>query len=180
MKAEKKYLIVGVGNLLYGDDALGPLLAESLAECGANSINAETDAFTSASYIEGSRSVIFLDVFDPSYGPEGEVVRVRIDPRKLSREELSLLISRETGAHDVTPAHIVALAYASGTFNGEAWVIGPVVKETMFGQPPSNIVINSIEKILGVLEETLHEKLDKDCVRKRFSEKIEELKKKLF
>lgn len=171
----RSYLVVGLGNPLFGDDAIAPLLAESLSECNVNALNAELDAFTAASYIENIPLVIFIDIFDSSYGNLGEIVKVRLDPRRLSREELTHLISRETGAHMVTPAHVVALAYASGKFNGDAWVIGPIVEEIRFGQPPTHATINTLDKILDELEKIISIKIDKGCVKKKFEEKRERL-----
>ncbi|MEZ0345573.1 MAG: hydrogenase maturation protease [Infirmifilum sp.] len=172
----ENFLVVGIGNPLYGDDAIGPLLAEAFAECGVRAVNAELDAFTVASYLEGVELVIFIDVFDQSYGKVGDLVKVRLDPKLLSPEEVAEFLSRDTGAHNVSPAHVAVLAYASGRFKGDVWVIGPVAANTSFGTPPSFETVNKVREIIREVSEILNLYLDEKCILESFNNKFEELR----
>ncbi|UNQ72646.1 hydrogenase maturation protease [Infirmifilum sp. NZ] len=176
----KPYLVIGIGNEIFGDDAIGPLLADALAECGVNAIAAGLDAFTTASYLEGVPRVVFIDVLDESFGSKGEVVKIRLDPRRLSAYDIVDAVNWEISAHVVSPAHIVALGYASGKFTGEAWVIGPVSGNIDFGSPPSEDVIIAAEKVVSELESLIGERIDRGCLREKLERKLAELKSRLF
>ncbi len=173
---KSRYLIIGVGNVLYGDDAIGPILAEGLSECGINALPAELDAFSVISHLEESPLVIFIDVLDESFGRRGEVVKMKLDPKRLSAEDIVDMINWELSAHKITPAHLIALAYASGRFFGEAWIIGPVASNFEFGTHPSEDTLRKVEDIIAEIENITGEKIDKECVVKKVKQRLSELK----
>ncbi|QOJ78076.1 hydrogenase maturation protease [Infirmifilum lucidum] len=162
--------------MMYGDDAIGPILAEGLSECGVNALPAELDVFSVVSHIEESSLVIFIDVLDESFGQRGRVVKIRLDPQRLSAEDIVDMINWELSAHKVTPAHLIALAYASGGFSGEAWIIGPVASNFEFGTYPSEDTLKKVEDIISEIEDIVGEKIDRECVVKKVSQRLSELR----
>lgn len=79
---------------------------------------------------------------------------MRLDAGRLTPEDITE-ISREIGAHNVTPVHLIALGYKLRLFQGEAWVIRPVVERLEFGVRLSEKLLGSLDVIL---EEIISEK----------------------
>ncbi len=165
-------IIVGVGNVMYGDDALGPVFVEALKTCGYKGYAVTSDGgmFYIASLLEGKERAVFIDILSEEYGKPGDVVKLRVVPSALSEEEYAILASRETSPHTVTPAHIVGFAYASGLFDGEAMILGIVSNNVGFAKPLSKTVRESVGRLCSLLESELGEEIDCRCIEERFKE----------
>ena len=173
----RKNLLVGVGNIMYGDDAFGAIFAETVKHCTdkIDVINAGKNLFYIASLLSGYDKVVFVDILSEEFGKPGDVVSLKINPRALTAEEISILLSRETYAHTATPAHVVAIAYSSGSFNGDSWLIGIVSSHREFAGRLSDTAINSVEKVCDEINKVFDAKplVDCSCVKDRFPEELE-------
>ncbi len=120
----KKTLVIGAGNPLFGDDALGYCVARLLEEC------VEGRAFDVlalqalepgvVAYFEGYETVIFVDAVDPASLPEGAKMAVyELDPKRLDNEELVSVLS-ELSSHESNPLNLAVLGYAAGTLSRNA------------------------------------------------------------
>jgi hydrogenase maturation protease len=166
-----KTLIIGIGNTMLADDAVGPLIAEALKNCGAPALNLGLDAFSAASHLEGVDLAVFIDSLDQTYGQPGEIIQLQLDPARLTPEETAKAFSRELSAHHPTPADIVLLAHASGIFRGEAILIGIVAQSLEFGQPLTPTIINRVGSLCERLREILpHIEINCQCVEKTFKQ----------
>jgi len=178
---KNKVLIIGVGNVMYGDDAFGVLFTEALKQCTNKELDvlsAGKNLFYIASMLNMYNKVIFVDILGNDFGKEGQVVVLKINPGVLSEEEIALLFSRETFPHTPTPAHVVALAYASKSFSGEGWIVGVVSENRNFVSKISDNVINAVpevcQNISEILSPHLNSPLDCRCVSEVFEKVLEQ------
>lgn len=162
-----KPVLIGVGNLMYGDDAFGVLFAEAAARCayGINVVNGGTNLFYLSSIIEEYERVVFVDVLDQEFGDVGDVVVLEIKPEVLRKEEVVELFSRETYAHTVTPAHVIAIASFSGRFRGKSWIVGVVGTNRNFASKISGKVLDAVSEVCLKINRVLGGEKDViDCI----------------
>jgi hydrogenase 3 maturation protease len=137
-------LIIGIGNILKGDDGVGPLVCQRLKEAN---ISAELiDAGTvPENYIQriikkAPRTLIVIDAID--FGAETGTIRI-FEPEQLN----SLVIS----THTLSPRLFVDMVRQS--IQLDVYFIGIQPAQTQLGQPVSAAVNKAIEKLLAVLTE---------------------------
>jgi len=171
-----KTIIIGIGNTMLADDAIGPLTVQALKNCGAPAMSLELDAFTAATYLENVDLAIFIDTLEPVYGQPGQIIQLQLDPTRLSPEEMAKAFSRELSSHHPTPADVVLLAYSSGIFKGKAILIGIVPETLEFAHPPSTTTISKIKEICEKVAETANLQIDCNCVEANFKESLKTLK----
>ncbi len=73
-----KIVILGIGNLLMSDDGVGVHAAQLLARkppCGAEVVDAGTDALSALSFLEGATHVLIIDALRAG-GDPGDIVRL--------------------------------------------------------------------------------------------------------
>ena len=149
MNAEKKVLVLGVGNLLLGDEGIGVHIAQHLQHLSVPSnvdvVDGATGGFELLGHVLGKNKVIVVDAIDAP-APAGTVVR--LNPQDV-RRELSPLSFHQSGIHEL-------LHYCSCYLPETEIVILGAVPEQI-GTPRiglSESVKNSIEKIIAaVLQE---------------------------
>jgi hydrogenase 3 maturation protease len=139
-----KTVILGIGNVLKGDDGAGPLLCQKLLKAG---ISAEViDAGTAPeNYIQSiikkaPQSLLIVDAID--FGaPPGDVQIFR--PKKLS----SLVIS----THTLSPRLLVDMICKS--IEVDVHFVGIQPAQTQLGQPITPQVSQALQKLTDVLTE---------------------------
>lgn len=166
-------VLVGVGNLMYGDDAFGVLFAEATAKCahGIDVINGGNNLFYLSSVIGEYDKVVFVDILDREFGNIGEVAVIEIKPEGLSEEEVAQLFSRETFAHTATPAHVVAIARVSGEFWGKSWIVGVIGANRNFASAISSKVVEAVPEVCLKVNRILGEEknaIDCACLEEEF------------
>ncbi|BDC17878.1 hydrogenase maturation protease [Acidianus sp. HS-5] len=99
--------IIGMGNRLYGDDAIGSLTAECM-----NALDAEANGFQALTFIEKDDVVIFIDamVMDEEYN------LFKVNLENVDFVEIS-------DPHRLSPIQVVSLARKSGNMPKEAYVL---------------------------------------------------------
>jgi acetyl esterase len=135
-------LIIGYGNELRGDDALGVLLARRLKAAGLNAIETAQLLPELAEQLTGIRTVVFIDCqLDLS---PGHVAISRVRPAATHQ------------IHDLTPESLLALAKLVYDAEPNAWLIGIGPASLEFGAEPA------IEPLLSCypFEQMLNERLD--------------------
>ncbi len=155
-----RVLVVGLGNRMYGDDGYGDLLAQFLEECGVYGFDVFQGSHLGLGmlgYLAGYDAIVFLDIVEPGLVGDkpGDVGVLEIDPSRADTAEYAYMFSRETDNHAVSPAHLVALLYATGQYRGKAYVVGVVPQTTEFGRPLSGPVKRATPMVLERLEKLL-------------------------
>ena len=137
-------IILGIGNILKGDDGAGPLVCEQLA---AAKISAETiDAGTvPENYIQriikkAPRTLLIIDAID--FGDEAGTINI-FQPQQLESHVIS--------THSLSPRLFVDMIGRS--IRVDVYFIGIQPAQTKLGQSVSAAVSRAIEKLAGVLME---------------------------
>jgi len=137
-------IILGIGNMLKGDDGAGPLVCEQLA---AAKISAELiDAGTvPENYIQriikkAPRTLLVIDAID--FGAESGTIKV-FEPRQLNSHVIS--------THTLSPRLFVDIIGRS--IQVDAYFVGIQPAQTQLGQTVSAAVSLAIEQLSGVLTE---------------------------
>lgn len=137
-------LIIGIGNILKGDDGAGPLVCERLkaAKVTAWLIDADTvpENYIQRIIKKAPRSLIVIDAID--FGAEAGTIKV-FEPEQLN----SLVIS----THTLSPCLFVDVIRRS--IRVDVYFVGIQPAQTQLGQPVSAAVSRAIEKLSGVLTE---------------------------
>ncbi|EZQ01604.1 MULTISPECIES: hydrogenase maturation protease [Acidianus] len=99
--------VIGIGNRLYGDDAIGSLVAECL-----NFYDAEANGFQALSFIKKEDIIFFIDamLMDEDYG------LFKIDVNKEYEVDIS-------DPHRLSPVQVIFLAKRSGELPSEAYIL---------------------------------------------------------
>lgn len=143
-----KAAIVGIGNILRGDDALGPKLIEllrarqplraSLFDCGTAPENYIFPILSTS-----CDTVVLIDAADLGIAPGGIKV-IRLD--EISNVSFS--------THNPSPRLFTDLL-RTGKDNMNIFVISVQPKSTVLGEPLSREVLDSLEALADVLSEVL-------------------------
>ncbi len=122
MKAEKRILVAGVGNIFHGDDAFGVFVSEEMAKQSALDGVVVTD-FGIRSYdlafamLDGFDVVILVDTAHRG-GEPGTVYL--LDPEIDAVEAGRSVV----GGHGMTPQTVLGILDAFGGFGGAIYVVG--------------------------------------------------------
>ncbi|AWR96797.1 hydrogenase maturation protease [Acidianus sulfidivorans JP7] len=124
--------IIGMGNRLYGDDAIGSVIAECM-----NAFDAEANGFQALTYIEKGDIVFFID----ATMMDEEFNLFKIDIKKNEYTEIS-------DPHRLSPLQVVALSKKSGNEPKEAYILA--IKPQKLDWP--GISDEAIERAKNLLE----------------------------
>jgi len=99
--------VIGLGNRLYGDDAIGSIIAECI-----NAYDASANGFQALTYIEKDDVIFFVDamIMDEEYN------LFKVDLNKDIEVEIS-------DPHRLTPLQVLFLAKKSGITPKEAYIL---------------------------------------------------------
>ncbi|MFA4936224.1 MAG: hydrogenase maturation protease [Candidatus Methanoperedens sp.] len=128
----KKIVIIGVGNLLMGDDGIGIHAVEALRDeklpSNVSVFSAETRAFDALEYMDGCDKAVIVDAYKKGGAP-GSIYRFAFDPAGDMDESFNLSM------HDIN--FVDALRAGKGIYNlpKEIVIIGvePEVLECRLG-----------------------------------------------
>jgi len=139
-----KTVILGIGNLLKGDDGAGPLLCQKLLEAGVSTevIDASTvpENYIQSIIKKAPQNLLIVDAID--FGTSPGVVRI-FKPEKLS----SLVIS----THTLSPRLLVDMVCQS--IEVDVRFVGIQPAQTQLGQPITPQVNHAVQKIADLLIE---------------------------
>jgi hydrogenase maturation protease len=123
--------IIGMGNRLYGDDAIGSLTAECM-----NVFDAEANGFQALTYIEKDDVVFFIDamIMDEEFN------LFKIDVNKDDYAEIS-------DPHRLSPIQVISLSKKSGNTPKEAYILA--IKPERLDWP--GVSDKAIERVNGLL-----------------------------
>lgn len=93
LRGTGKILIMGIGNLLLGDDGIGVHALHKLETCrlpdDVELLDVGTAFIDAVSHVEGVMHLIILDAVQGG-GPPGSVYRIEVNPDEHTRESISL------------------------------------------------------------------------------------------
>ncbi|MEJ2771697.1 hydrogenase maturation protease [Stygiolobus sp. CP8521M] len=128
--------IIGLGNRLYGDDAVGSLTAACMEELGLPAFDANSNGFQALSAIENGDIVFFIDIVQMD--EEEGIFKVDLD--KADFVEI-------TDPHRLTPLQVLSLSARSNNRPKEAYIVG--IKPEYIDWPGiSDAAIKRLEKVL--------------------------------
>jgi hydrogenase maturation protease len=140
-------IVIGLGNFLRGDDAIGPLVIEKLKEFNNTAdfklLNAGMDAFSVLDYLMGSHPVIIIDCAKMGKKP-GEVVEFNVNDGNITR------VSEKFSLHGIGFADIYKIAAALGT-PAPCKIIAVEPKQLNFNAPLSSMIESSIPEIIKLV-----------------------------
>ena len=128
-----KTVVLGLGNVLYGDEGLGVRLAERLEQRHAfrpelEIVDGGTRGFALLPYIEQAENLLVLDAVDLALSPGASIVlENEAVPRWLATRKLSL--------HQTSFAELLALAAFRGALPHRLIVLGVQPVNTSYGTP---------------------------------------------
>ncbi len=122
MVNQGRVAIIGVGNLLMGDDGVGIHVARELEKidlpANVDVYDAMTNSFMVLEYMDGAEKAIIIDAYKGGRKP-GSIYRIRFDPEALryaDRVELSL--------HDMDFIDALNSGREAYTYPGEIIILG--------------------------------------------------------
>jgi hydrogenase 3 maturation protease len=137
-------LILGIGNILKGDDGAGPLVCRQLeaAKISAGLIDAGTvpENYIQRIIKKAPSTLVVIDAI--GFGAEAGTIRI-FEPAQLN----SLVVS----THTLSPRLFIDVIRRS--IQLEVYFIGIQPAHTRLGQPASAAVSNAIDKLSAVLME---------------------------
>ncbi len=139
-----RLLVLGIGNRLFGDDAVGSCIAELLLKDSERSFDVKDGSIGSlnlALELLDYDVVIFVDV---ATDLENEV----------EVKELKTNGSLDPEAHKSDPQTILGIASALG-FNGSAWVVAIKAEKICFPCSPTEDAIRRGMRAISVLKDLL-------------------------
>lgn len=147
--------IIGLGNILAGDDGFGVLALEQLAENydfppNARLIDGGTQGLSLYPYLEEAEKLLILDAADFGEKP-GAIISRRLADIPL------WLGARKLSPHQNSFSELLALAFLKNTHPCEAALVGVQPLSAAFGEKLSEPVAKSMEEALklalGILGE---------------------------
>jgi len=137
-------VILGIGNILKGDDGAGPLVCERLkaAKVSAGLIDAGTvpENYIQRIIKKAPQTLIVIDAID--FGDKAGTIKI-LEPDDLN----SLVIS----THTLSPRLFVDMIRRS--IQLDVLFVGIQPAQTQLGQPATDDVVRAIEKLSAVLAE---------------------------
>ena len=137
-------VILGIGNILKGDDAAGPLVCEQLAagKISAGLIDAGTvpENYFQRIIKKAPRTLLVIDAID--FGAEAGTIKI-FEPQQLNSHVIS--------THTLSPRLFVDIIGRS--IQLDVYFVGIQPAQTQLGQSVSAAVSRAIEQLSGVLTE---------------------------
>ncbi len=178
--------MVGLGNVMLGDDGVGVCLTEAVRKCSSPtpSLRVEPVGLASPGHIyllEGADAAIVVDAFE---GLKNDMVLLRVEVSRLEPADAVTMI-QTLEPHSVDALRLLVLARSAGVFNGVAYVLGIRPERMAFGEPLScNTVQRALKayrvlgrllKIMGVdavVDEACTREFLEKCCSREFMENL--------
>ena len=146
----KSILIGGMGNVLLGDDALGPYVVHLLEtqftfEDGVQLEDLGTPALDLTHRIAGQHAVILVDCISTEAHPPGTVLEYD------KTELLSVIPTQRLDPHSPAVSECLLAAEMLGNIPENVLLIGAVGERFDPGEPLSEAVLGAIDKIIGAV-----------------------------
>lgn len=130
MDSRSRLLILGLGNLLCGDDGLGALAAQRIAETrvlpdGVKVLDGGTLGLSLLPYLEDAESAILVDAIAAD-GPPGTLVR-------MEGEEVGPAVAARLSVHQVGVSDLIEAARWRGRIPPRLVLLGSVPETTDLG-----------------------------------------------
>lgn len=140
--------VIGLGNFLKGDDAIGPVVIEKLGksfdETDLNLIDAGADAISVLDYLIGKDPVVIIDCAKMGRNP-GDVVEFDVTDANLSQ------VYNTFSLHGFSFGDVYKMAAQMGPV-AHCKIIGVEPKHINFNENLSNEVEASIPKIINIVK----------------------------
>ena len=150
--------VIGLGNILRGDDGIGPVIIQNLQKSGKSHqihlIDAGSDAFTILDHLLGSEPVLILDCARMGKEP-GTVQKILTKDAKLLPGNLGMSL------HGYSLAEVWQIALSMGVENNLA-VIGIEPDSVVFNSGLSEAVKKSIPIVMQMVKEEAKKYAEKD------------------
>ncbi|MBN2357281.1 hydrogenase 3 maturation endopeptidase HyCI [candidate division KSB1 bacterium] len=149
--ANRKVVLLGVGNPDRGDDGLGPALVKKIGAIEyITCINCERVPENYTGVVREARPdvILFVDAIDFT-GKPGEVVLLQSDA-----------MQQEQRCNTHHPALSLVMDYLTGETGAQVWLLGVQPKSTTHGEP----LTPEIDEVLNQLAFMLHKIADEDRV----------------
>jgi hydrogenase maturation protease len=143
--------VIGIGNMLRGDDAVGPMVIEELLKCKdlpATLIDAGSDAFTVLEHLIGKDPLLIIDCAKMGKTP-GDIVEFDISDGNIAYAEKAVSL------HGFGFGDVYKMAKEIGPV-APCKIIGVEPKEIAFDMQISEDVKNSIPKIINLVNKEAH------------------------
>jgi len=144
--------VLGIGNILRGDDGIGPKIISELSKKSVSLevefIDAGSDSFKVLDYLTGNDPVILIDCARMGRSA-GEVVRFKLNKANI------LVIDKAISLHGFGFGEVFKMAEKLGKV-ADCTVIGIEPKSIEFNTGLSNEVKNSIPYILDMVVEEIN------------------------
>jgi hydrogenase maturation protease len=149
--------VIGVGNPLYGDDAIGYCMARAVQECckleGADVVALEFLELGSIPLMEGCEAIVFLDA-GALHPRSGDYVVLELDTTRLTVQD-AVEVAQGLEPHSVDPLRLAVLARSAGVYSGPSYLVLVKARRVGVGVPPSSEALASAVKALKALERLL-------------------------
>jgi hydrogenase maturation protease len=152
-------LVLGLGNVLLGDDGLGPVLLREVGELYAGfptveCIDGGTQGLALLGYLSGREALIILDALADGKTP-GAVTILE------GSEVLKFRVTRSTTAHEGNAGELLAAAQLLGELPDRVFLVGvepeSVRTELGLSECVAGALPAALERTCGVLERVLTE-----------------------
>lgn len=152
MDAER-VMVLGLGNMLYGDEGLGVHAAELLYRRWdfpphVDVVDGGTQGHSLLNYVERAERLLILDAVDFDLEPGSVVV-------KESEEIPRYLTGRKISPHQNSFSEVLALAELRGTLPREVVLVGMQPQRLGLGQPLTSLTRQRLEGVLARALEVL-------------------------
>lgn len=149
----KPIRVIGIGNSMAGDDAVGPLIIQAMRAKPLDDvelIEAGMSGLGILDFMKGAEAVIFIDAVQ-SGNPPGTIHRLVI-PHDLGLLMQSAWNAGTTSTHGFGLGETLTLSHTLGTLPPNTLVYGIELGQTKIGTGVSPHVIEAIKSVVSAIE----------------------------
>jgi len=151
--------VIGVGNILRGDDGVGVYVIEELRKFSLSEdielIDAGTRGLDMVSFLEGAERVIIIDAVK-GHGRTGDIYRVDFDDEEIDPDQSDFISTHEFNWEDTL---IVGKKISGDRFPEKITFFGIEIENSEPGLGLSPIVKESLYRVVNLIQKELSEKL---------------------